>query len=82
MGSLDQTKIAEYIHKTTFHTVVGDVKFAENGEWEKSRVLFVQYQGVKGNDIGQFRQAGRQVIIYPPEFKSGDFRYPYNDARK
>ncbi|HEV2549686.1 MAG TPA: amino acid ABC transporter substrate-binding protein [Stellaceae bacterium] len=82
VGSLDQTKIAEYIHKTTFHTVVGDVKFAENGEWEKSRILFVQYQGVVGNDIDQFRHPGRQVILYPPELKSGDFRYPYTEAQK
>ena len=82
VGSLDQTKIAEYIHKTTFHTVVGDVKFAENGEWEKSRILFVQYQGVVGNDVDQFRHPGRQVILYPPELKSGDFRYPYTEAQK
>jgi len=82
VGSLDQAKIAEYIHKTTFHTVVGEVKFAENGEWEKSRILFVQYQGVVGNDVDQFRHPGRQVILYPPELKSGEFRYPYTEAQK
>jgi branched-chain amino acid transport system substrate-binding protein len=82
VGSLDQTKIAEYIHKTTFHTVVGDVKFAENGEWEKSRLIFVQYQGVAGNDVDQFRHPGKAVILYPPELKSGDFRYPYTEAQK
>jgi branched-chain amino acid transport system substrate-binding protein len=82
VGSLDQAKIAEYIHKTTFHTVVGDVKFAENGEWEKSRLIFVQYQGVAGNDIDQFRHPGKAVILYPPELKSGEFRYPYTEAQK
>jgi branched-chain amino acid transport system substrate-binding protein len=82
VGSLDQAKLATYIHATTFHTVAGDVKFAENGEWEKGRVLFVQYQGVKGTDLDQFRKAGTQVILYPPEFKSGTFRYPYADAQK
>ena len=81
VGSLDQGKIGQYIHATTFHTIVGDVKFADNGEWEKSRVLFVQYQNIKGNDIDQFRQAGRQVILYPPEFKSGEFRYPYSETK-
>lgn len=78
VGSLDQNKIGAYIHKTTFHTIVGDVAFADNGEWEKSRVLFVQYQGIVGNGIDQFKKAGRQVILYPPEFKSGNFRYPYS----
>jgi branched-chain amino acid transport system substrate-binding protein len=82
VGSLDQSKIAAYIHQTNFHTIVGDVKFAENGEWEKSRILFVQYQGVAGTDIDQFRQAGRQVILYPPELKSGKFLYPYSEAQK
>jgi branched-chain amino acid transport system substrate-binding protein len=82
VGRLDQAKIAEYIHKTTFHTVVGDVKFAENGEWEKSRLIFVQYQGVAGNDIDQFRGPGKAIILYPPELKSGEFRYPYTEAQR
>ncbi len=61
--------------------MVGNVKFASNGEWAKGRILFVQYQGVKGNDLDQFRRAGTQVSLYPPEYKSGVFRYPY-DAKK
>lgn len=63
VGSLDQAKIAAYIHATKFKTVVGDVKFASNGEWDHTRVLFVQYQNVKGNDLDQFRKAGTQVIL-------------------
>ena len=80
-GGLDQAKIAAYIHENSFHTIVGEVKFAANGEWEKSRILFVQYQGVTGNDIEQFRQPGRQVILYPEDLKSGTFRYPYADIQ-
>ena len=82
VGSLDQGKIADYIHHTAFKTIVGDIKFAANGEWEKERILFVQYQGVVGNDVNQFRQVGRQVIVFPPQFKSGDFKYPYSDFKK
>ena len=81
VGSLDQDKIAKYLHANSFKTVVGDVRFAPNGEWAKGRILFVQYQGVKGNDLDQFRRAGTQVILFPPEYKSGTFRYPY-DAKK
>jgi branched-chain amino acid transport system substrate-binding protein len=80
--TLDQAKLATYIHATKFSTIVGDVKFADNGEWENSRMLYVQYQGVKGNDIDQFRQPGRQVILSPAELKSGRFIYPYADARR
>jgi branched-chain amino acid transport system substrate-binding protein len=82
LGSLDQEKIGAYIHAHTFHTIVGDVKFAENGEWERSRILFVQYRGVKGSDLEQFKEPGRAVILYPPEFKSGKFQYPYSDIQK
>jgi branched-chain amino acid transport system substrate-binding protein len=82
VGSLDQAKIAAYIHATKFSTIVGDVKFADNGEWEKGRVLFIQYQHIEGNGIDQFRQPGRQMILYPPELKSGNFLYPYPDARR
>ena len=82
VGSLDQGKIADYIHHTAFKTIVGDVKFAANGEWEKERVLFVQYQGVVGNDVNQFREVGKQVILFPPEFKSGELKYPYSDIKK
>src|ERR1043166_6653838 len=82
VGSLDQAKIAAYIHATKFSTVVGDVKFADNGEWEKSRVLFVQYQNIVGNDIEQFRRPGKVVILYPPEYRSGKFIYPYSDIKR
>jgi branched-chain amino acid transport system substrate-binding protein len=82
VGSLDQSKIASYIHQTTFHTIVGDVKFAENGEWEKSRLIFVQYRGVEGTDVNQFKQPGKAVIVYPPDLRSGKFEYPYTDAQK
>jgi branched-chain amino acid transport system substrate-binding protein len=82
VGSIDHAKIAAYIHATKFGTIVGDVKFADNGEWEKGRALLVQYQNVKGNDINQFRQAGTQVILYPPELKSGKLIYPYAEAKR
>jgi branched-chain amino acid transport system substrate-binding protein len=82
VGSLDHAKIAAYIHATKFSTIVGDVKFADNGEWEKSRVLFVQYQNIAPNDIEQFRQGGKVVILYPPEYKSGKFMYPYSDIKR
>jgi branched-chain amino acid transport system substrate-binding protein len=81
VGSTDQGKIAEYIHRTPFSTVVGEVKFGPLGEWEKSRILYVQYQNIQGHDINQFRQPGRAVILYPPELKSGELIHPYAKAR-
>jgi branched-chain amino acid transport system substrate-binding protein len=81
VGDLNQEKLAHYLHKSSFKTVVGDVKFGADGEWEKSRILYVQYQNVSGNDFNQFRQPGKAVIVYPPAFKSGDLVYPFAKAR-
>jgi len=80
--SLDQQKVADHIRKTEFSTIVGKVKFGQNGEWAKSRVLQVQYQGIKGTDLEQFRGPGKKIVLYPEEFKSGTMIYPYAAARK
>ena len=61
---------------------MGDVKFADNGEWEKSRALFVQYRGVQATTSTSSSEPGKQVILYPPELRSGKFEYPYTDAQK
>jgi branched-chain amino acid transport system substrate-binding protein len=38
-NSLDDAKLADYLHKASFQTIVGEVKFAANGEWSKARVF-------------------------------------------
>jgi branched-chain amino acid transport system substrate-binding protein len=82
VGSLDQDKLGKFIHATQFHTVVGDVKFGPEGEWEKTRVLFTQFQNIVGNDVNQFKDPSRAVILYPPEFKTGRFAYPYSEIKR
>jgi branched-chain amino acid transport system substrate-binding protein len=79
--SLDDAKLADYVRSTTFKTVVGDVKFGAKGEWAESRVLQVQFQNVKGNDVGQFKDAGTQVVVAPAGYESGKLIYPYEKAR-
>ncbi|MDB5557583.1 MAG: branched-chain amino acid transporter substrate-binding protein [Enterovirga sp.] len=81
-NSLDDAKLAEYIHKTTFQTIAGEIKFQERGEWAVPRLLYVQYQGITGNDINQFKETGKQVIVYPPAFKSGELKYPFSSAAR
>ncbi|HXR85603.1 MAG TPA: amino acid ABC transporter substrate-binding protein [Stellaceae bacterium] len=75
--SLDQDKLAEYMHATTFHTVFGDIKFGKDGEWEKGRMLMVQFQGITGNDVDQFKDPAHTVILDPPALKSGNVAYPF-----
>jgi branched-chain amino acid transport system substrate-binding protein len=44
--------------------------------------VFVQYQGIEGNDINQFKLPGEQVIVYPPALKSGEFKAPYSEIKR
>ncbi|MFL5067013.1 MAG: amino acid ABC transporter substrate-binding protein [Xanthobacteraceae bacterium] len=80
--SLDDAKLGDYIRANTFKTVLGDVKFGKGGEWAQSRVLQVQFQNVKGNDVGQFKDISTQVVVAPQEYESGKVIYPYENAKK
>jgi branched-chain amino acid transport system substrate-binding protein len=79
--SLSDDKLADYIRANTFKTVVGDVTFGKDGEWAQSRVLQIQFQNVKGNDVGQFKDISTQVVLTPPEYASGKVIYPYEKAK-
>ncbi len=78
--SLNDDVLADYMHKTTFKTVVGDVKFGPLGEWAEERTLAAQFQNIKSNGIDDFRDLKTEVIIYPLQFKSGEVIYPYENA--
>ena len=77
-GGTNDEKLAEYCRKTTFKTVVGDIKFNEEGEWAEPQVLAVQFQGVSGNGIDQFKDAKTEVILWPKKYATGKIIYPYN----
>jgi branched-chain amino acid transport system substrate-binding protein len=81
VGSLDEEKLAQYMHGHAFKTVVGDISFGPDGEWTEPRNVFVQYHGIKGNDLDQFRDDSRITILYPSQYKSGEVVWPYNKAR-
>ncbi|HEX6110727.1 MAG TPA: amino acid ABC transporter substrate-binding protein [Geminicoccaceae bacterium] len=82
VGSLDQEAIAKHIHETTFDTVVGPVDFGSNGEWATSRVLMVQFQNIENGDLEQFKHAGKRIVLLPEEWASGEFIFPYTEAKK
>jgi branched-chain amino acid transport system substrate-binding protein len=79
--SIEDKKLADYIRANTFKTLVGDVKFGKDGEWAQGRVLQVQFHGVKGNDIEQFRAMNTQTVVTPAEYKSDNVIYPYEKAK-
>jgi len=82
VGSLDEEKLAQHMHSHPFKTVVGEISFNPDGEWTEPRNVFVQYHGIKGNDLDQFRDDSRITILYPAQYKSGEVIWPYNKARE
>ena len=78
-GSMDHAEIGAHMRDAEFDTVVGKVKFAPNGEWAKTRVLMVQYQGIENNELATFTKQGTRVVLYPEEWVSGTLDYPYSE---
>jgi len=76
-GTLDDDKLAAYIHKTAFQTIVGEIRFNELGEWAVARPIMIQFQNVQGAGLDQYKIGHRQVIVYPPQYKDGELQYPY-----
>jgi branched-chain amino acid transport system substrate-binding protein len=76
-GTLDDDKLADHIHKNTFKTIVGDVRFNELGEWANARAIMVQFQNIQGSGLEQYMTGHKQVIVYPNELKDGELQYPF-----
>jgi len=81
VGSLDQAKLAAYMHKSEFNTFVGKVRFAKNGEWAEPRMLTVQYGGIAGNDAEQWKKPGHVTVLYPVDYRTGMVKAPYYGSK-
>ena len=79
-GGVNDARLSAYARGATFQTVMGSIKFGSNGEWAKPRVLQVQFQGISGHEVDQFRTRSRQIVLSPPEFASGRLLFPYAKA--
>jgi branched-chain amino acid transport system substrate-binding protein len=82
VGSLDQKALAKYLRENTHRTIVGPITFAADGEWKESGVVQAQFRGIVDKNMEQFRQSGKQVILFPAKQKSGDLITPFEAARK
>ncbi|MBV8849730.1 MAG: amino acid ABC transporter substrate-binding protein [Methylobacteriaceae bacterium] len=81
VNSFDDAKLADYIRANEFDTIVGKIKFGRYGEWAKSRILMVQFRGLKGNDLEQFKDPAHSVILFPEQYKSGEVQAPFDSAK-
>ena len=81
--SLKDDVLAAYIHKASFKTIHGVVKFGPTGEWEKSGMLQVQYHNIKPGTptVETWRGMDYQTVLTPAELKTGDLIYPFEKAK-
>ena len=79
--SLDHKVLADYIRKNEMKTIVGPIRYGPDGEWASARVVQAQFRGVVDKDMDQFRRPGKQVVLYPDQYKTGDVVAPFEKAR-
>jgi branched-chain amino acid transport system substrate-binding protein len=79
--SIDQKAMAAWLHKSEVKTIVGPIRWNKDGEWANARVVQAQFRGIVDKDIEQFRQPGKQVVIYPDAYKTGSVITPFEKAR-
>jgi branched-chain amino acid transport system substrate-binding protein len=79
--SLDHKVLAKYIREHEIRTIVGTIRYGPTGEWANPRIVYVQFRGISDGNVDQFRSAGKQVIVAPDAFKTGEVK-PFSQARK
>jgi branched-chain amino acid transport system substrate-binding protein len=79
--SLDHKQLAAYLRKNEMKTLVGPIRYDKHGEWANPRVVQAQFRGVVDKDTEQFRQPGKQFVIYPDAYKTGNAITPFEKAR-
>jgi branched-chain amino acid transport system substrate-binding protein len=82
-NSIDDDKIADYLRKGSFKTVMGPIKYGAKGEWADGRMMQVQYHDIKPDaNLETWRGMSYQNVLTPGSLKTGDVIYPYEKARK
>ena len=82
-NSFDDDKIAAYLKKGTFTTVMGPIKFGAKGEWAEGRMLQVQYHDITdASNLETWRGMTYQTVLTPAKLKTGNVIYPYEKAHK
>jgi branched-chain amino acid transport system substrate-binding protein len=79
--SLDHKILAKYLRENEVRTIVGPIRYGPTGEWATPRIIYVQFRGIGSKNLEQFRGPGKQVIVAPDAFKTGEV-VAFSQARK
>ncbi|PWT71213.1 MAG: branched-chain amino acid ABC transporter substrate-binding protein, partial [Proteobacteria bacterium] len=78
--SLEHKVLAKYIREHEMKTIVGGIRYGPTGEWSNPRIVYAQFQGIADKDLEQFRRAGKQIIVAPDAYRTGELK-PFDRAR-
>lgn len=78
--SLNDKVLAKYLHEHEMKTIVGPIRYNKEGEWANPRVMTIQFRGIVDKNLEQFRQPGKEVVLAPDQFKTGDLVWPFEKA--
>ena len=74
--TLNDEKLAEYMHRHEFKTIMGDIEFGPYGEWTKQASMQVQYHGITdAANLETWRGMSYQTVNLPHEYL-GDLDLP------
>ncbi len=79
VGSLDQEKLTAYIHANSFHTILCDVSFCDDGVRKEAKILYEQFHDVRCNDINQSGVVRRKPSSSRYPMRPGTLIVPYSD---
>jgi branched-chain amino acid transport system substrate-binding protein len=80
--SLNDDKIAEYLHSHSMPTIMGDITYNKDGEFTQSRMMQVQYHDIKpGAGLDVWRGMSYQTVLTPEDLKTGNVIWPYAKAK-
>ena len=80
--TLNDEKLAEYMHRHEFKTIMGDIEFGQYGEWTRQASMQVQYHGITdAANLETWRGMSYQAVLTPEDQKTGELIYPYAKAK-
>jgi branched-chain amino acid transport system substrate-binding protein len=80
--SIEDDKIADYLRKNNFNTIMGNWSYGPGGEWTKSGMMQVQYHDIKdGAGLETWKGMSYQTVLTPSELATGKVIYPYEKAK-
>ena len=81
--SINDDKLAEYLHNNEFKTIMATMRFGKDGEWTQSGIMQVQYHSITdAANLDTWRGMDYQTVLTPADQKTGNVIYPYEKAKQ